>query len=832
MLLWECVLYIQLFNIFDTVLTITTAGHLCKTFIHLRNTSRATIGRNKAAERASCPSDELWRSEFPALNSTDFHDLIYLDNAATTQKPQSVIEAINSYYSTPCSNVHRSQHPLATTASIKYERGRENITRFLGAKDPCEIVFTSGATDAINLVASAWCPKEVGPRDVILLPLSEHNSNIIPWQLHSERSGCDVRFIKLNADGSIDLDDYKSQLVNGRVKLVALGHASNVLGHVQNLKDIIRIAHEHGAKVLVDACQTLAHIPVDVHTLDCDFLVGSAHKMYGPTGLGFLYAKRSILESMHPCKGGGGMVKTVTSTGYNLDDIPHRFEPGTPPVAQVVGFSAAIDFLRNIGLDKIAAHERDLLIHLHNKLRGLATVHSHSKNIGDTEHCPIVSFNVEGVSPFDLAALLSLRNVAVRAVNGGDSILRVDPKLVPTKHVGKALRRVGAMGTDRCKIERILLTCATQMGHAMDDVNVCTYLNVMVKLRISNAHCLERIVPYCYNIKDMKRAIACCHLISMVPGSRNVTICRAFMVQVAQRIPLDGYSIEFPDLGRLCESLRSFDLYCEELGRFLISLIETELEPSESTDGVVYMSSILSYIGGMGMGTSALWSLYSRYMCVSGLHNNPRVLIKALESFCSRRICDRYLLQMAGDALATAIDTFHPAEVARVSDIYVRSGYHHSGICTALIHSAERIVPSLDPRGAVKLLQIFVQAYGKHSDGSTIPNRHRRALYLTFNRCSTGAGHFDASELLAVTGAMRLLPVSPPSALVGSLQRLLSRAIEPPKDEVMNHPGRMSARQLAEIVLKDARRKRLNITGAEASVISQLAGIDTKHQIV
>ncbi|CDR94768.1 cysteine desulfurase, putative [Babesia bigemina] len=812
------------FHIFSGALCLSPTGRLRTSFLHPPTRYNTLHGGRWRLKSDGAERDSPYVYEFPALNRPESRNLVYFDNAATTQKPRAVIEAILDYYSNPCANVHRSQHDLATSASTRYESARHNVSSFINASSPSEIVFTSGATESINIVAGSWWWVEklhvphrdnVGPGDVILLPLSEHNSNIIPWQLHANDSGCRIGFIKLTEDGSVDLDDYNRLLDQGNVKLVSLAHASNVIGRVQDLSTIVRLAHSRGAKVLVDACQTLGHIPIDVSSIGCDFLVGSAHKMYGPTGVGFLYAKRSILDSMRPHRGGGGMVKNVTTTRFELEDVPHRFESGTPQVAQVIGFSAAIDFLRDIGLSKIAAYERELLSYLRDQLCKVATVYSPALDPNSDEHCPIVSFNVDGVSAFDIAALLATHNIAVRAGqhcahilhrdylkvdhslrvslalyntrgeiddrrpfthgvctmtltrslarlksrspylgffrntpfyrrSGGDSILRVNPRLVPSKQLGKTLLRIGTLGMDRAKLERILITCATQMGQALDDVNLSTCLSLMVRLQISNPQCLESLVPYCYRISDLERAIACCHLIGMVPGSRDSPSARAFVVHVSQRVPLEGHSLLLRDLGRLCESLRVLDLYCEDLGEFLASVIEDELIHSESSEDAVYITSVLGYLGRMGVGSVPLWRLFSRYTATEGIHSNPRVLIKALESFCDRRIKHESLLNQAGDALALVLDSLRPSEVARVADVYSRLGFYHKRLAEVLILGAERVTPFLDASDSVKLLRTFVQAYsqpGTHAaitQDPSLSHRHRRALYLTFNRCTTG----------------------------------------------------------------------------------------------
>ncbi|GIX65445.1 cysteine desulfurase [Babesia caballi] len=348
----------------------------------------------------------------------------------------------------------------------------------------------------------------------------------------------------------------------------------------------------------------------------------------------------------------------------------------------------------------------------------------------------------------------------------------------------------------------------------------------------------------------------CCHLIGMVPGSRHVPSARAFVVHVAQRVPVEGHALRFQDLGRLCESLRTLDLYCEGLGEFLVPFVEEELASHNSTTEPVCMASMLLYLGRMGIGSCSLWNLYSRY-ALGGAHQTPRVLLKTLESFSSRGLRDLRLLNAAGDALAHAVDSLHPAEVARVADVYARSRFHHRALSDALMATAERVTPSLDACGAVKLLQAFLLAYGPRGSGPNlptgprIPHRHRRALYLTFNRCSTGINHLNATELLAITAAMRLLPVPPPATLTSSIQRLFAQVVEPPPDTELDpfvkraqlqapprdgtpeqrphhpersRPQRLTAQQLAAISLAEARKRRQRITGADALAIAQLNG--------
>eukprot|EP00371_Babesia_bovis_P000852 XP_001609499.1 cysteine desulfurase [Babesia bovis T2Bo] len=421
MLSWKCVLIAYSITLLYKVTAYSTIHREVPGFLNRTNLPKRINYQKRNASTSTNNGESPWRCHFPALSQSG---LIYLDNAATTQKPYCVIEAITNYYASPCSNVHRSQYQLATAVSNQYEDARTAIAKFINAPSARNIIFTSGATDSINLVANAWGYTHIRPGDTVLVPLSEHNSNILPWKLLEQKNNSNVHFVKLNTDGTLDLDDYKRQLSTGKVRLISIAHASNVLGVVQDLKSIIATAHEHGALVLVDACQTLAHVNIDVQQLNCDFLVASGHKVYGPTGIGFLYAKQEVIEHMSPYKGGGGMVKNLDTSGYELEDIPHRFESGTPPVAQAIGLSKALEFISHIGLSnvrmkgvlsnphQIASHERMLLSHLDTQLRNLATVHSPPIK---HEHVPIVTFNIAGQSPYDLAQLLSTRNIAIRA---------------------------------------------------------------------------------------------------------------------------------------------------------------------------------------------------------------------------------------------------------------------------------------------------------------------------------------------------------------------------------------------------------------------------------
>lgn len=292
-----------------------------------------------------------------------------------------------------------------------YEKSREKVAKFINAEYVDEIIFTGGATNSINLVAKILRNKVLKEGDVILLPISEHNSNIVPWQI-VYKNLCEIKFIEICDNGNINLEYLETLFQNYNVKLLSIAHTSNVLGNIQPIKQIIEVAHKHNSLVLVDACQTLAHITVDVRDLDCDFLVGSSHKMYGPTGIGFLYGKRDILESLDPCEGGGGTIQDLTFDATAFLGLPYKFEPGTPPIAQAIGFGAALDFINKVTVEKIRAHERELVKYLCEKLQRFTRIHGPNSN---TLRAPIVSFSVDNINSFDLSCLLASRKIALRS---------------------------------------------------------------------------------------------------------------------------------------------------------------------------------------------------------------------------------------------------------------------------------------------------------------------------------------------------------------------------------------------------------------------------------
>jgi cysteine desulfurase/selenocysteine lyase len=353
------------------------------------------------------------RDDFPILRQkVHGHPLAYFDNAATTQKPQQVLEALRRYYTTENANVHRGVHLLSQHATLAYEEARNKLQRFLNAAEPREIVFTRGTTEAINLVAQTYGRRFVGAGDEVLISHMEHHSNIVPWQLLCEATGAVLKVVPINDDGEFLLDEYE-KLLSDRTRLVSVVHLSNSLGTVNPVRQIIELAHARGAVVLLDAAQSAPHLPLDVQELDCDFLALSGHKLYGPTGVGALYGKTTLLERMPPWQGGGDMIKNVTFAKTTYADPPSRFEAGTPNIAGAIGLGAALDYLQGIGLARAAAHEDQLLRHATEKLRRLPGV----RLIGNAEHrAGLVSFVVESppLAALDVGMRLDLEGVAVR----------------------------------------------------------------------------------------------------------------------------------------------------------------------------------------------------------------------------------------------------------------------------------------------------------------------------------------------------------------------------------------------------------------------------------
>jgi cysteine desulfurase/selenocysteine lyase len=353
------------------------------------------------------------REDFPIFRQ-EVHGqpLVYFDNAATTQKPQAVIDALEHYYSHDNANIHRAVHLLGERATRAYEEARQNVCRFLGAAEPCEIIFVRGTTEAINLVAQSWGRSNLRAGDEILISAMEHHSNIVPWQLLCEQTGAVLRVVPISDDGEFLLDEYE-KLLGDRTRLVAMVHVSNSLGTVVPVRRVIELAHARGVPVLLDGAQSAPHMPIDVRELDCDFFALSGHKIYGPTGIGVLYGKARLLERMPPYQGGGSMIKSVTFARTTYADLPERFEAGTPNIAGAIGLGAAIDYVQSVGLENIAAHEAMLIRYAADKIRQIPGV----RIIGDAPHkAAVLSFVIEDppIASLDIGTKLDLEGIAVR----------------------------------------------------------------------------------------------------------------------------------------------------------------------------------------------------------------------------------------------------------------------------------------------------------------------------------------------------------------------------------------------------------------------------------
>jgi len=351
------------------------------------------------------------RSLFPILHQeVNGHPLIYFDNAATTQKPVAVLDAIQNYYEKDNSNIHRGAHTLADRATRQYEETRESVRTLLNAREAAEVIFTKGTTESINLVAKTFGSKFIQKGDEILISTLEHHSNIVPWQMLCEQNGAILKVIPITDSGELILEEFEKQLSN-KTKLVSIVHASNALGTINPVKTIIAAAHAVGAKVLLDGAQSASHLEVDVQELDCDFLAFSAHKLYGPTGLGVLYGKRALLEEMPPFLGGGEMIREVTFEKTTYNTIPFKFEAGTPSIAEVIAFKPALDFIFTTGKKQILAHENDLLDYATGILRdvkGLIPVGTAPEKVA------VFSFNIQSMHPYDVGQLLDAKGIAVR----------------------------------------------------------------------------------------------------------------------------------------------------------------------------------------------------------------------------------------------------------------------------------------------------------------------------------------------------------------------------------------------------------------------------------
>lgn len=356
---------------------------------------------------------ETIRRDFPILNR-QVHDkpLVYLDNAATSQKPEVVLNVLDDYYRRYNANVHRGVHTLSEEATAAYERARLQVGRFINAASEKEVIFTRGTTEGINLVAQTWGRANLGPGDEVLITEMEHHSNIVPWQILRDQIGFTLRYIPITDQGLLDLSQLDT-LLTERTKLISFVHTSNVLGTINPVHELIAAARQVGAKVLVDGAQSVPHMPVDVRALDVDFLTFSSHKMCGPTGIGVLYGKRELLEAMPPWMGGGDMIREVRMSGSKWNTLPYKFEAGTPSIAEAIGLGAAVEYLSGVGMEWVAAHERELSAYAYDRLSQIEGVRILGP--GPEARGGLVSFAAGDVHPHDIAAILDAEGVAVRA---------------------------------------------------------------------------------------------------------------------------------------------------------------------------------------------------------------------------------------------------------------------------------------------------------------------------------------------------------------------------------------------------------------------------------
>ena len=351
------------------------------------------------------------RNDFPILKQqVNGCPLVYLDNGATSQKPQSVIDAIAEYYATTNSNVHRGVHTMSQRATDGYEGARYTVQKFINASKDKEIIFTRNTTEGVNLVAHSYGRQNIGPGDDIIVSNMEHHSNIVPWQMLCEEKGANLKVVPIDDSGELVMDEYQ-KLLSSRTKLVSITHVSNSLGTILPAKRIVEMAHSHGAPVLLDGAQAVPHMPVDMQDLDCDFYVFSGHKLFGPTGIGILYGKESYLESMPPFLGGGDMIKSVTFEKTIYNDLPYKFEGGTPDIAGAIGLGAAIDYVNSMGFDQIVAHEDALLKYGTKALESIDGV----QIIGTAAHkAGILSFVMDAAHPHDIGTILDEQGIAIR----------------------------------------------------------------------------------------------------------------------------------------------------------------------------------------------------------------------------------------------------------------------------------------------------------------------------------------------------------------------------------------------------------------------------------
>jgi len=359
-------------------------------------------------------STNNFRKDFPILGRElrPGIPLVYLDSAATSQKPEAVLQVMEEFYRHNNSNIHRGVHTLAEEATAMYEQSRQRVADFINASSSSEIIFTRNTTESINLVAYTWARTNLKSGDVVILTEMEHHSNLVPWLQLAAEFGITLEFIPVTGEGLLDLDAFNSLLVRAP-KLVAFSGMSNVLGTINPVAEIIRLAHESGALALVDGAQSVPHLPMDVQALDVDFLAFSAHKMLGPTGIGALYAKSKLLEAMPPFLGGGDMIKTVHLRSFTPNDIPHKFEAGTPAIAEATGFNAAVGYLTEVGMEAVAAHEQEIVAYALEQLEEIPGVRVLGP--GAEKRGGVAAFTLEGVHPHDVAQILDTYGVAVRA---------------------------------------------------------------------------------------------------------------------------------------------------------------------------------------------------------------------------------------------------------------------------------------------------------------------------------------------------------------------------------------------------------------------------------
>ena len=352
------------------------------------------------------------REDFPALSLKVYgRPLVYLDNAASAQKPNAVLDRMIKAYKTEYANVHRGLHYLANAATEAYEAARAKVAKFVNARRSEEIVFTRNVTEAINLVASSWGEPNIGEGDEIVLSIMEHHSNIVPWHFLRERHGAVIKWAPVDDDGNFLIDEFE-KLLSPRTRLVAITHVSNALGTIVPVKDVVKLSHARGIKVLVDGAQAAVHLPVDVQEIDCDFYALTGHKLYGPTGIGALYAKHDHLVAMRPYNGGGEMIREVAKDWISYGDPPHKFEAGTPPIVQAIGLGEAMDYVNSIGRERIAAHEHDLVSYAQGRMGEINSL----RLIGTAkDKGPVISFEMKSAHPHDVATVIDRQGIAVRA---------------------------------------------------------------------------------------------------------------------------------------------------------------------------------------------------------------------------------------------------------------------------------------------------------------------------------------------------------------------------------------------------------------------------------